>query len=65
MTTRKICDNIAIVGNAIPPTHVSDADYESRDDFPKDVTNYHEGLTNPIKPAPPPGAGFLCFSNNT
>jgi hypothetical protein len=38
MTTRKICANIAIVGNTIPPTHVSDTDYESRGGFPQDVT---------------------------
>jgi hypothetical protein len=35
MTTPKICDNIAIVGNAIPPTHISDKDFVARGGFPK------------------------------
>jgi hypothetical protein len=61
MTTPKICDNISNVGNAIPPTHISDKDYGTRGGFPQDVTTIMRELTNPTKPAPPPGAGFLYF----
>jgi hypothetical protein len=59
MTTPKICDNISNVGNAIPPTHISDKDYGTRGGFPQDVTSIMRELTNPAKPAPPPGAGFI------